>query len=91
MISPTLNENILWAESSEISPSSVNSSNDNSNNNNNNNNNNLLIYSALFNIPGDQKRITTINVFDLHVMKIRQIKSLKSPYTTRINPSCLSS
>ena len=30
------------------------------NNNNNNNNNNLLIYSALFNIPGDQKRITTI-------------------------------
>ena len=31
------------------------------NNNNNNNNNNLFIYSALFNILGDQKRITTIN------------------------------
>ena len=31
------------------------------NNNNNNNNNNLLIYSALFNILDDQKRITTIN------------------------------
>ena len=27
----------------------------------NNNNNNLLIYSALVNIAGDQKRITTIN------------------------------
>ena len=32
----------------------------NNNNNNNNTNNNLFIYSALFNIPGDQKRITTI-------------------------------
>ena len=31
------------------------------NNNNNNNNNNLFIYSALFNMLGDQKRITTIN------------------------------
>ena len=29
--------------------------------NNNNNNNNLFIYSALFNMLGDQKRITTIN------------------------------
>ena len=28
---------------------------------NNNNNNNLFIYSALFNMLGDQKRITTIN------------------------------
>ena len=27
----------------------------------NNNNNNLFIYSALFNMLGDQKRITTIN------------------------------
>ena len=34
---------------------------DNYNNNNNNNNNNLFIYSALFNMLGDQKRITTIN------------------------------
>ena len=33
----------------------------NNNNNNNNNNDNLFIYSALFNILGDQKRITTIN------------------------------
>jgi len=32
----------------------------------NNNNNNLLIYSALFNIPGDQKRITTINNLKLY-------------------------
>ena len=32
-----------------------------SNNNNNNNNNNLFIYSALFKMLGDQKRITTIN------------------------------
>jgi len=31
-----------------------------------NNNNNLLIYSALFNIPGDQKRITTINNLKLY-------------------------
>ena len=31
------------------------------NNNNNNNNNNLFIYSALFNMLCDQKRITTIN------------------------------
>ena len=31
------------------------------NNNNNNNNSNLFIYSALFNMLGDQKRITTIN------------------------------
>ena len=30
------------------------------NNNNNNNNNNIFIYSALFNMPGDQRRITTI-------------------------------
>jgi len=29
-------------------------------------NNNLLIYSALFNIPGDQKRITTINNLKLY-------------------------
>ena len=29
--------------------------------NNNNKNNNLFIYSALFNMYGDQKRITTIN------------------------------
>ena len=29
--------------------------------NNNYNNNNLFIYSALFNMLGDQKRITTIN------------------------------
>jgi len=29
--------------------------------NNNNNNNNLFIYSAIFNMLGDQKRITTIN------------------------------
>ena len=36
-------------------------SNNNNSNNNNNNNNNLLIYSALLNILGDQKRITTIN------------------------------
>ena len=28
---------------------------------NNNNTNNLFIYSALFNMLGDQKRITTIN------------------------------
>ena len=28
-------------------------------NNNNNNNNNLFIYNALFNMLGDQKRITT--------------------------------
>ena len=33
---------------------------DDNNNNDNNNNNNLFIYSALFNILGDQKRITTI-------------------------------
>ena len=31
------------------------------NNNNNNNNNNLFTYSALFNMLGDQKRITAIN------------------------------
>ena len=31
------------------------------NNNNNNNNNNLFLYSALFNMLSDQKRITTIN------------------------------
>ena len=31
------------------------------NNNNNSNNNNLFIYSVLFNMQGDQKRITTIN------------------------------
>ena len=35
--------------------------NNNNNSNNNNNDNNLFIYSALFNILGDQKRITTIN------------------------------
>ena len=35
----------------------------------NNNNNNLLIYSALFNIPGDQKRITTINNLKLYKIK----------------------
>ena len=34
---------------------------DNYNNNNNNNNNNLFIYSALFNMLGDQKCLTTIN------------------------------
>ena len=33
----------------------------NNNNNDNSNNNNLFIYSALFNMLGDQKRITTIN------------------------------
>ena len=35
--------------------------NDANNSNNSNNNNNLFIYSALFNMLGDQKRITTIN------------------------------
>ena len=40
----------------------------------NNNNNNLLIYSALFNIPGDQKRITAINNLKLY-------KYLKSTIT----------
>ena len=39
----------------------ANNSNNSNNNNNNNNNNNLFIYSALFNMLGDQKRITTIN------------------------------
>ena len=41
------------------------------NNNNNNNNNNLFIYSALFNILGDQKRITTIN--NLKTIQILEI------------------
>ena len=37
----------------------------------NNNNNNLFIYSALFNILGDQKRITTIN--NLKTIQILEI------------------
>ena len=37
----------------------------------NNNNNNLFIYSALFNMPGDQKRITTIN--NLKTIQILEI------------------
>ena len=41
------------------------------NNNNNNNNNNLFIYSALFNMLGDQKRITTIN--NLKTIQILEI------------------
>ena len=43
----------------------------NNNKNNNNNNNNLFIYSALFNILGDQKRITTIN--NLKTVQILEI------------------
>ena len=38
---------------------------------NNNNNNNLFIYSALFNMLGDQKRITTIN--NLKTIQILEI------------------
>ena len=38
---------------------------------NNNNNNNIFIYSALFNILGDQKRITTIN--NLKTIQILEI------------------
>ena len=38
---------------------------------NNNNNNNLFIYSALFNMLGDQKRITTIN--NLKIIQILEI------------------
>ena len=42
-------------------PSNNNDANNSNNSNNNNNNNNLFIYSALFNMLGDQKHITTIN------------------------------
>ena len=44
------------------------------NNNNNNNNNNLFIYSALFNMPGDQKRITTIKNLKTNNTNITNIK-----------------
>ena len=43
-------------------------------NNNNNNNNNLFIYSALFNMLGDQKRITTINNLKTINTNIRNIQ-----------------
>ena len=41
---------------------------------NNNNNNNLFIYSALFNMLGDQKRITTINNLKTINTNIRNIQ-----------------
>ena len=40
----------------------------------NNNNNNLFIYSALFNMLGDQKRITTINNLKTINTNIRNIQ-----------------
>ena len=42
---------------------------------NNNNNNNLFIHSALFNILGDQKCITTIN--NLKIIQILEIYKSK--------------
>ena len=53
--------------------------NNNKNNNddddgNNNNNNNLFIYSALFNMLRDQKRITTINNLKTINTNIRNIQ-----------------
>ena len=39
-----------------------------------NNNNNLFIYSALFNMLGDQKRITTINNLKTINTNIRNIQ-----------------
>ena len=47
----------------------------NNNNNNNNNNNDLFIYNALFNMLGDQKRITTINNLKTINTNIRNIKT----------------
>ena len=41
---------------------------------NNNNNNNLFIYSAPFNMLGDQKRITTINNLNTINTNIRNIQ-----------------
>ena len=46
--------------------------------NNNNNNNNLFIYSALFNMLGDQKRITTIN----------NLKTIKYTDLFAVSPKC---
>ena len=46
-----------------------------SNNNNNNNNNNLFIYCALFNMLGDEKRITTINNLKSINTNIRNIQT----------------
>ena len=43
--------------------------------NNNNNNNNLFIYRALFNMLGDQKRITTINNLKPINTNIRNIQT----------------
>ena len=43
-------------------------------NNNNNNNNNLFIYSALFNMLGDQKRVTTIKNLKTINTNIRNIQ-----------------
>ena len=58
-----LNHNIIYRYIIQLSPEG-----------DNNNNNNLFIYSALFNMLGDQKRITTINNLKTINTNIRNIQ-----------------